>query len=49
MREAKTQAMPAIVEEERQSKQDRPARRRRSGGLPKLTGIAIAQEGNSAD
>ena len=32
MREATTKAMPAIVEEERQSRQGRPAGARRAGG-----------------
>ena len=32
MREATTKAMPVIVEEERQSRQGRPAGARRAGG-----------------
>jgi hypothetical protein len=44
MREATTKAMPVIVEEERQSRQGRPAGARRAGGLERLIGRDDAQK-----
>ncbi len=44
MREATTKAMPAIVEEERQSRQGRPAGARRAGGLQEADGSGEDQD-----
>ena len=44
MREATTKAMPAIVEEERQSRQGRPAGAGRAGGLQEADGSGEDQD-----